>query len=271
MDTNSSSPAHVEAERAQGSGRQPVRERARPGPAMAALFAIDTLRAAWEFGGLFATWPWLARAPRGDGHAVLVLPGLLSDDSSTLPLRAFLAERGYDAHGWDLGRNRGRWDVLETLLRRVEALRAGTDGKVSLVGWSMGGLYAREIARRRPHDVRALVQIGTPFTGAAGRNPNWWLYELTSGCAVEATQLHGRTRPPPPVPVTSIYSRSDGQVYWRHCVEADAEPARSVENVEVVSSHRGLVHHPHVLWIVADRLAQPDGGWRPYRAEPPTH
>lgn len=237
----------------------------RPAPLNSFLFWVDPARAAWEYAVLLALAPWLRHAPRGDGHPVLLLPGLLASDASLATLSGWLHDRGYVVHGWAEGRNLGRWDVMGSLEQRLASLHARHGRRVSLVGWSMGGLYARELARRRPDLVRVLVQLGTPFAGEPRTNPNWWLYELTSRLPVEATQLGGRTPRRPHVPTTSIWSRTDGHVDWRNCVERpEASDVAPAENVAVQSSHHGLVHHPVALWVVADRLAQPEGEWSPY-------
>src|SRR5215472_11827188 len=115
----------------------------------------------------FAAMPlaaWLMSAPRGDGHGVLVLPGLLASDVSTALLRRFVRRLGYDVRGWSLGRNRGPTDeVLDELPRRLSALAERTGQPVSLIGWSLGGIYARELARRYPAQVRQVITLGSPF------------------------------------------------------------------------------------------------------------
>ena len=194
-------------------------------------------RALWEAGALLPALPLLALAPRGDGHPVLVLPGFMASDRSTAILRRFLAGLGYRVHGWNLERNLGPTpEIREGLVARLREV-AAEGRRVSLVGWSLGGVYARELARRFPSSVRLVITLGSPF-----RDPRERVAEL-------------------PVPATAVYSRSDGIVPWRRCV--DDEGARR-ESVEVDSSHLGMGHHPRVLMIVADRLAQPLGHWRPY-------
>lgn len=200
------------------------------------LLALEAPRAMLEAGSLGPALPWLAGAPRGDGHAVLVLPGFMASDVSTRVLRGFLRERGYTPHGWQLGRNRGpRGVLLDALRRRLELLSAG--GRVSLVGWSLGGVFARELAKALPGRVRSVITLGSPFAARA------------------------ESRPAPPVPTSAIYSKSDGIVPWRACREL---PSAHTENIELVGSHCGLGFHPLALLAIADRLAQPEHHWKPF-------
>jgi len=218
---------------------------------------------AWpELGAFVATVPWWTLAPRGDGHAVLVLPGLIQSDLSTRPLRGFLRARGHAAHGWKLGRNTGRSGVVdESLVHRLHDLHEKHGRKVSLIGWSMGGLFARELACRAPDAVRQVITLGSPFTGPAKASNAWRLYEALSGERAGDPALAARFRGPLPVPTTAIYSRRDGIVAWQCCVN---EPGPRAENIAVTSTHMGLGHHPAVLYAVADRLAQPEGQWQPF-------
>ena len=198
--------------------------------------ALEIPRAGLDAAALASVWPLLLRAPKGDGHPVLVLPGFGASDLSTRVLRGFLRDRGYHVHAWRLGRNLGpRPPVVEGLRLRVAELAERHDRKMSLVGWSLGGIYAREIARAAPRVVRQVITLGSPF------------------------HLHDRRAPG--VPATAIFSRADGVVAWRSCIEPDSPTS---ESVEVLGSHSGLGHNPAVLWVVADRLAQPEGTWRPF-------
>jgi pimeloyl-ACP methyl ester carboxylesterase len=206
------------------------------------LLAAEGPRALGELAWLQAARPLLTGAPRGDGHPVLVLPGLGADDWSTLPLRRFLRGRGYRVHGWRLGTNVPSREVFARLDDRVAQLHARDPRPMSVVGWSLGGIYAREIARRAPAAVRTVVTLGSPFRTVAGPDSR-----------------------PLQVPSTAVLSRSDGIVSWQACANAGAGPH---ETIEVVGSHCGLGHNPAVLLVVADRLAQPPGGWRPMRIPP---
>jgi Palmitoyl protein thioesterase len=220
---------------------------------------------AWNELLAFGAWlPLLSFAPRGDGHPVLVLPGLVASDVSTRPLRGFLNRHGYVAHGWELGRNHGNFHRFKQhLTDRVRLLRARHDRRVSLVGWSLGGIFAREIAKVVADDVRTVVSLGSPFAGNPKATNAWRLYELTSGLSVDDRDVHfsGSIEEPPPVPTTAIYSRTDGICAWQCCVEKDSAMS---ESIEVEASHCGLGHHPAAVYAVADRLAQPEGKWKPF-------
>jgi pimeloyl-ACP methyl ester carboxylesterase len=222
-------------------------------------------RAVQELGAFWLMRPWLAATPRGDGHPVLVLPGLLASDLSTQPLRSFLKSHGYAAHGWTQGSNLGLRDGVErAMLDRVDELYDRHGGrKVSLVGWSLGGLYARQLAKSRPDKVRLVISLGSPFAGHPKATNAWRVYELASGHTVDSPHNHaaGPLAEPPPVPTTSIFSRSDGICAWQTCLNQESE---QVENIEVYGSHCGLGHHPAAVYAVADRLAQPEGAWKKF-------
>lgn len=223
------------------------------------LLALEG-RAPWEFGASLLAFPLLKNVPRGDGHPVMVLPGLMAGDALTLFLRKFLQGSGYTAYAWEQGLNRGPRDgVLEACIARVKELSEKHGQKVSLVGWSLGGIFAREIAKALPNDVRQVITLGSPFAGHPKANNVWRLYQAVSGkTAIDDVQI-AEIKKPPPVPFTSIFSRSDGIVSWQCCVEQDGE---QTENIEVHGSHTGMVVNPIVLHAIADRLAQTDGKWQ---------
>ena len=149
-------------------------------------------RALQELGAFLLLRPWLAAAPRGDGHPVMVLPGLLASDFSTQPLRSFLKAQGYAVHGWKQGRNLGlRPGVEPDMLERVEELYDRHGGrKLSLVGWSLGGIYARQLAKLLPDKVRCVISLGSPFTGNPKATNAWKVYEFASGQRVEDSDGH---------------------------------------------------------------------------------
>lgn len=222
-------------------------------------------RAVLELAALLPAWPILRRAPRGDGHPVLVLPGFLGSDLSTRPLRAFLRERGYAAHGWKLGRNTGPSpEIAAAMARRLADLVDRHGRRVSLVGWSLGGVYARELARRFPTHVRQVITLASPFRDVEAANVPRALVRRRRRLPDESA-YRTRLAEPIPVPSTAILSRTDGVVAWRSCRE---EPGPLSETLEVAASHLGMGFHPVVLLLIADRLAQPEDAWRPFRPPP---
>ena len=224
----------------------------------ALLLALES-RAPLEWGAAVAAWPLLKMAPPGDGHPVIVFPGLAAGDFSTLLLRNFLKLQGYDTYGWDLGLNFGpRHGVIRKSLERVQQIHLDTGRKVSLIGWSLGGIYAREFAKALPHAARSVITLGTPFTGDPKATNAWRLYEFVSGHKLDDPRLIAHLREAPPVPTTSIFSRSDGVVAWPLSLQQDTAQA---ENIEVQASHIGLGMNPVALYAMAERLSQPDGKW----------
>jgi pimeloyl-ACP methyl ester carboxylesterase len=221
---------------------------------------------AWlELAAFFAMLPALASAPRGDGHPVLVLPGWLATDASTRPLRWFLRDRGYRAHAWRLGRNLGpRPEVVSGLGARFLGLQEQSGEKLSVIGWSLGGIYARELARRFPERVRQVITLASPFRDPEASSVAW--LARRRGAALQSREFEARRvqlAAPLPVPSTALYSRTDGVVAWRSCLEDDGPTSQSIE---VRSSHCGMGHHPSALAIIADRLAQPADAWQRYEA-----
>jgi pimeloyl-ACP methyl ester carboxylesterase len=234
-----------------------------PKPPGALLMLLEG-RAPWEYAALLAATPWLRKLPRGDGHPVLVFPGLGANDVTTAPLRKLLGDLGYATERWGQGFNLGpRQGVLKGCNEAVRALHARHQRPVSLIGWSLGGLYAREMAKELPDITRCVITLGTPFTGHPRSTNAWRFYEILSGQDVQDEKVLKKLREPPPVPTTSIYSRSDGIVSWRCSLN---DPGPQVENVEVHASHVGMGLNPLALYAVADRLAQPPGQWQPFDA-----
>jgi pimeloyl-ACP methyl ester carboxylesterase len=220
------------------------------------------LRAPLEFAASMAAWPVLANAPRGDGHSVIVYPGFMAGDSSTVPMRRLLRWLGHDAQGWTQGRNTGAQpEVLERAVAKLLQLYERDQQRISLVGWSLGGLYAREVAKRAPHAVRCVVTLGSPFAGPQRASNAYGLYQALNARKPSVPTSREALRTPPPVPTTSIYSRSDGVVAWQCSVQA---PGTLAENIEVEASHLGLGVNPLSLYALADRLAQAEGRWAPF-------
>jgi pimeloyl-ACP methyl ester carboxylesterase len=237
-----------------------------PAPSMG-LLAMEW-RAFWEFAAVVPAWPALQQAPSGDGHSVLVIPGLAASDASTVPLRKYLSGLGYDVTGWHQGSNFGpRAGVLNAILRMVRETHAASGRKLSLVGWSLGGVFAREIAKELPDSVRCVITLGTPFAGSPRSTNAWRLYEMVSGRNIEREAEHFELQKAPPVPTTSVYSKTDGIVAWQGSIQSAAPDLghKQTENIEVLASHFGIGLNPSAWWAVADRLAQPEGKWKPFR------
>jgi hypothetical protein len=237
----------------------------RPHPA---LLASEFPRALGELQAFTYALPQLRALPRGDGHRVLVLPGFTGDDRSTVPLRWFLRDRGYRATPWRLGRNLGPTDQILDGMDALVATLATAGERVSIIGWSLGGIFGRELARTFPSAVRLLITLGSPFRLTARHTDQTYAsptYQALSELHSERAKRipPEEARPPIPVPVTNIYSRSDGVVPWNSCVESRGDRC---ENIEVPGSHSGLGHNLFALAVIADRLAQPDGAWKRYEA-----
>src|SRR6266567_1076336 len=238
---------------AQGSGRL------RP-PTLGLLLA--EARSLFEFNASLLLSPVLMRAPKGDGHPVLALPGFLASDLSMAPLRRYLKELGYDAHAWNMGRNLGgvasKRSALRDLLKQIHET---TGRKVSIIGWSLGGVYARDLALQLPDMVRAVITLGSPFANDITATNATKLYEALSGEGInDNPEIREAIAGDLPVPATSIYSRTDGIVNWRTSL---LRPSKTAENIEVhLASHIGLGVNPAALWAVADRLAQPEGEFK---------
>ena len=226
------------------------------------LLMLAEGRALWEAAASVSLWPLLRLAPKGDGHAVLVLPGLVAGDESTGLLRRYLKYRHYAPKGWGQGRNLGpRAGVEQGMADLLKRMADDSGRKVSLVGWSLGGVYARMLASRQTDEVRSVITLGSPFVGGGHATNAWKLYETVSGKKADEAEPWSEIGATPPVPTTSIYSRTDGIVAWQCSLERNGPQS---ENIEVLASHLGLGVNPAVLYAVADRLAQPEGQWKPF-------
>lgn len=209
----------------------------------------------WDLAHSALRWPRLVGQPRGAGDPVLVFPGYGASDASTAVLRGYLRAIGHDARGWDLGRNHG--DVPALIPRVIEATQRRADAtgrRVRLVGWSLGGVLAREVARERPELVERVVTLGSPIVGGPKYTAAAAAYRRRGADldAIEAA-IAERDRTPIDVPITAIYSKRDGVVSWRACIDGHN---RDAEHIEVPCSHTAFGFHSAVFAIVAERLAR---------------
>lgn len=240
---------------------------ARPFPLRAPSWRLQALEnlALLELYAAMPSLPLLAWARQGDGHPVLVLPGFTSSDSATWYLRTVLRAKGHTVHGWGLGANVGPHPrIVRGIQRRLLRLADHSGRAVSIVGWSLGGIFARELARAYPEHVRTVVTLASPFR--LREEDSSTAQGLYRRLGPRRDPFEGRRDPehdrePLSVPVTSIYTRTDGVVRWHACID---EVGPLSENIEVRGTHSGLGINGPALLAVADRLAQPEDAWRPF-------
>ena len=238
----------------------------KPHPPCKLLALTEPSRAFGELGAFLALRPLLSFLPRGDGHGVLVLPGFMATDTSTGPMRRLLSQLGYNATGWNLGRNlKVDNERVEAMARCVDEIHERTGGKISIIGWSLGGVFARELAKQMPEKVRQVITLGSPISDNRRYTNARPLFEAINGKRPEPMKSgkFKRLADAPPVPTTSILTKTDGVVHWRGSVQ-QPDGAAQTENIEVYASHIGLGVNPAVMLAIADRLAQPEGEWAPF-------
>ncbi len=245
------------------------------------LFWTEGARAVMDMTALANHRSLLSDAPEGDKHSVLVIPGFTVGDWSTRILRRFLRDKGYRAYGWGLGVNMGpKAGVAERLEDRTRQILAERREPISVIGQSLGGIYAREIARQLPEHIRQVITLGSPFRDVEGTRSNVRrIFQWTTGISPEEVKRRmdrdAMARILPKVPCTAIYSKMDGIAHWQSCVQKRDKSDKSeksesadintrAENLEVLCSHMGMGYHPSVLYAIADRLAQPADSWTPF-------
>jgi len=233
------------------------------------LLGLEGIRGLYEY---LLAWavniPLHHVSPKGDGHPVLVIPGLGGADGSTHYLRSFLDDLGYEAFPWGQGRNLGPRQGMEEMTSRLTDLvcsihRDTGRQQVSLIGWSLGGIYSREIAKLCPDVIRQVITIGTPFKSVPIDSSIGRLYEfLSKDKSYKNSDVLEQIAKAPPVPFTSIYSKTDGVVHWTCSIEEESD---QVENIEIPgASHLGLGHNPISMYVIANRLIQTRDNWQPY-------
>ncbi|WP_148288530.1 alpha/beta fold hydrolase [Ilumatobacter nonamiensis] len=238
----------------------------RPDRSPGLLYLLGEARAPLEAAALLPALPSLMSAPKGDGHHVVMIPPFGAGDAFTTVLRAYLGRMGYTVHKW------GRSEILAfhrmhtIAVPRMREVVEEAGGPVSLIGHSLGGIYAREVARVDPDNVRRVITVGSPFAGDLKSNIVWPVYESVTGTRIASIpdDVMERLNEPLPMPTSAIYSRTDGVVSWFACIDKEAPMA---ENISVPGSHVGLLHNPAVLYVIADRLAQADGVHEPFAPE----
>jgi pimeloyl-ACP methyl ester carboxylesterase len=233
---------------------------------------LEVPRAMTEAAMATFSLPLLSTAPKGDGHPVLLLPGFMAPESTMAPLKLYLKNRGYAVESWGFGRNVGFQAKHATALeRKIEYMSHKHGRKVSMVGWSLGGLFGLYASHRAPDCVRSLITLGSPITpGTAGSGAAPSVLALYRAVAhrlgPDAHMLLPNVRralsESPAHPMSCLWSRTDGVVPPMEAQVADGSPLH--ENIIVPGSHCGLVFNAMVLWIIAERLSQPEDDWQRY-------
>jgi len=234
-----------------------------------ALALTEAPRTMFEMAGLRLSRSFLDKLPRGDGHGVMVFPGFMGDDPYNQSLVDFLNGLGYRASGWQMGRNLGPESFSrDELQAKLERLGRAGNGRISLIGHSLGGIYAREIARTDPEGIRQVISLGSPFAEGRdqGSHANRLYQRLNPEDKTdpEVTARQSELGNAPPVPTTSIYTKGDGVVNWRTAIQKPTHG--ETQNIEVVGSHCGLTLNPLVWYLLANRLRQDRGNWQAFES-----
>ena len=219
-----------------------------------------------SWGATLLTWPLLSKIEQGDGHPVLVLPGLLTNDAATWPLRKFLEDRGYATYPWEQGINRGPLpEVMDELVEKIEAIYKEHKKPVSLVGWSMGGAISVALTQKCADKIRNVITLGSPLKHAPDATHATFFFELVSGMDADSVSLANMLRPHPSVPLTSLFTKNDGVVGWETSANLTHSKAEAIEIVG--TSHLGIVAHPGTFYMIANRLKQDKNDWHPYHPQ----
>ncbi len=235
-----------------------------PPPAIG-LALTEAHRVVMEFSALRFYRRWLERMPPGDGHGVVLMPGFLGDDGYNAALRRYLGKLGYHCKGWEQGRNLGpRENVLAGLEQHIRGVAECTGSKVTLIGHSLGGIYAREMAKQIPDRVRHVITLGSPF--GEGRDTGSYTRRLFSAMNPDKQIMSARNllHEPPPMPTTAVFSKGDGICNWQTCYQRGDYD--NTQNIQVWGSHCGLTMNPMVWFLLAERLALPEDAWQPFKS-----
>lgn len=209
------------------------------------------------------TWGLLESLPQGNGEPVMVVPGLTTNDMSTIPLRKFLEFKGFSVYGWDQGLNIKYSEKLEKkLLDRIEMIAQRHQQKVTLIGWSLGGITIRLLAKHNAEYIKQIIPMGAPFSNLAGKTyVSWWYALLAQETIKDFNQTWLKEiEAQPDVPSTAIYSKTDGMVSWEYCMEWTTGP--KTQNIEVLCNHLGFGMTPSVWAILVDRILQDENDWQ---------
>ncbi len=227
-----------------------------------ALGLTEGIRAMMDLGWYFPYRFFIKHAEKGDGHPVLILPGFMASDMSTIPLRSFIHKLGYKVYGWGEGRNFAHTVYLDLLTQKLERIYDRHREPITIIGWSLGGIYARQLAKQDPSIIRQIIVMGSPVRGVTLSNNARWMYDLLKRSRIITEdidqELINDIPNAAPVPTTAIYTKEDGVVPWELCLEDEDEWH---QNIQVRGSHLGLGVNPLVLQIIYDRLLHDKSDW----------
>ncbi len=207
-------------------------------------------------------WGILETLPQGNGEPVMIIPGLSTNDISTKIVRTFLKFKGFNAYGWELGFNvRYTEKIEQSIKKRVDELYERHQQKVTLIGWSLGGVTMRIFAQHYPEKIKQVIALGAPFSNIKGKTHVSWWYGLLAGESVQKFNdvWTKEAAAQPLMPSTSIYSKTDGMVSWEYCMDWETGP--KTQNIEVYCNHLGFGMNPSVWCILVDRLHQKEENW----------
>lgn len=214
-------------------------------------------RSVLEWASIYAIYPFIPKRIEGNGRPVLLIPPYLGDDYATSFVRRYLKSLGFTTYKWEMGFNMVKSHYIPRLEEKLDDIYGAHGEKVSLVGWSGGGIFAKIMANRHPKQVEQIVTIGSPIWGVMDmKTPVYGILEFFRGSSLKERNKRflEELEPIPKVPVTCIYTKTDGLVPWKHCMEAESY-SDTIKNIEVFGSHSGLGANASVLMITANALS----------------
>lgn len=214
-------------------------------------------RSLLEWASIYAIYPFIPKRIEGKGKPVLLIPPYLGDDYSTSFVRKYLKSLGFYTYRWDMGFNMVKSHYIPRLEEKLDDIYQKHNEKVSIVGWSGGGIFAKIMANRHPNQVEQILTIGSPIWGVMDmKTPVYGLLEFFRGKSLKERNARflAELEPIPDVPITCIYTKTDGLVPWKHCMEAESY-RKNIKNIEVYGSHSGLGANASVLMLTANALS----------------
>ena len=195
--------------------------------------------------------------PTKNGQPVLVIPGFMASGASTKSIRYLVENLGYEPYDWACGRNYGEVEKVQQVSNLIDQIYAKKQQKITLIGWSLGGVFARVLAKEHPTKIDQVITLASPFASLTAPNNASWLFSLiTGGKKVKdaAQQWLDDLAEPPTIPTTAVYTKQDGIVPWAACMNPITN--KEHRNIEVNGAHIGLGYNPEVFQIIEKALSQ---------------